>query len=277
MDSKIFLTFGLLGVALVLFFIAVGAPAYFVPYPLKILLLLISLLFDVAAFAARRYSYIMLPLLKQHSKYIVLSNEEPYWLSSSGDSVIKRQKGEYVATAYIMVPFYRSGTEMNEEEKLEYARQMSRLVGVSSDPVRFTTELYLMNKDSYIDELKTAINNAENEEAQLTQGDGKSEQLEIVRGRLTMWRNVLESSSAASSMELITYASISASGTKEYEAVSLVQQKAREVMSGIGSTLGVTPSVVTGREILKFVEPEYLIPFSTISQQMEKKTEEQVI
>ena len=154
---------------------------------------------------------------------------------------------------------------------------MSRLVGISEDPIRYTTELYLMNKDSYIQELKDAINEQELEEARLVQSKSDPEKLEIVRGKLSMWRNVMQSSTSASSLELISYASISASGSKEYEASSLAQQKAREVISGIGSTLGITPVVVTGKEILKFVEPEFLIPFSTVSEQMEKKVEEQVV
>jgi hypothetical protein len=70
---------------------------------------------------------------------------------------------------------------------------------------------------------------------------------------------------------------VSAVGSKEYEAVSIAQQKAREIMSGIGSVFGVTPSIITGPGLLKFVEPEALIPFSTVTEQINKEVQEQVI
>lgn len=277
MDPKIFILMGFLAVSFALLGIAIGVPPAVLPPPVKLVVLFFALFFDVLAFASRRYSYVMLPMLKQRSRNIVLSAEEPYRLASSEDSIIRREGGEFTATVYISIPFYRSATEMSDAEKLEYSRQMSRLIGISSDPIRFTTELYLMNKDAYIQELKDEINAQENEEAALVQSKADPDKLEIVRGKLAMWRNVTQSSNSSSSMELVSYAAISASGSKEYEAVSLAQQKAREVISGIGSTLGVTPIVVTGKEILKFVESEYLIPFSTVSEQMEKKVEEQVV
>ncbi|MCL4379174.1 MAG: hypothetical protein M1160_02785 [Candidatus Marsarchaeota archaeon] len=276
MDQKIFALIGLLGVSIVLLIIAIGTPQSLIPSPLKIVLLIVALAFDAIAFTSRRYYYMMVPLLRQRSKNIVLSNEEPYWLSSSGDAIIRRERDWFIATAYISIPFYRSATEMTDVEKLEFSRQMSRLVGISSEPVRFTTEMYLMNKDAYIQELHDAINQAELEEAQLASG-ADTEKLEIARGKLAMWRNIMQNASAVQSLEITSYAAVSAAGAKEYEAISMVQQKARDVVAGIGTTLGVTPSVITGSAILKFVEPEYLIPFSTVREQMETKTEEQVI
>jgi hypothetical protein len=59
---------------------------------------------------------------------------------------------------------------------------------------------------------------------------------------------------------------VSARGGKEFEAVSIAQQRARELMSGVGAIFGVTPAVVTGPDLLKLIEPEYLIPFSTVSE-----------
>jgi hypothetical protein len=277
MDQKIFVLLGFLAISFIFLSAALGLPSSIIPAPIRILLLLFSLIFDVVAFASRRYAYIMLPILRQHKKKIVLSDSEPYSLSTSEDAIIKMEKGEYIATVYISIPIYRSATEMGEAEKIEFSRQVSKLVGISSDPIRFTAEMYMMNKDAYIQTLRDAINIAETEEAQMMQTGKDAERIEVVRGKLAMWRNILQSSSSAQSMELVSYASISAYGSKEYEALSMAQQKAREAISGIGATFGVTPSIITGKEILKFVEPEYLIPFSTVSEEIEEKTEEEVI
>ncbi len=277
MDPKIFILLGFLAVSVALIGIAITLPTYILPYPAKLVVLIVALIFDVIAFSSRRYSYLIIPMLKQRRRNIIISVEEPYWLSSSDDSIIKREKGEYVATAYISIPTYRSATEMSDEEKIDFSRQVSRLVGISSDPIRFTAELYMMNKDSYIQTLRDAMSAAENEESQLLQSANPGAALDVARGKIAMWRNVLESSSRAPSIELISYAAISAAGSKEYEAVSMVQQKAREVISGISTTFGVTPSVVTGRDILKFVDPEQMAPFSTITTEIEQKTEREVV
>lgn len=277
MDQKIFILLGFLAVSFVLLAAALGIPSSVIPAPLRIIILTFALLFDVVAFASRRYAYVILPMIKQHRKRIALSDSEPYSLSTSEDAIIRMEKGQYTATVYISIPLYRSATEMSEAEKIDFSRQVSRLIGISNDPIRFTTELYMMNKDSYIQMLRDAISTAENEEAQQMQSGADPERIEVVRGKLAMWRNILQSSASAQSMELISYASVSAYGTKEYEALSMAQQKAREAISGIGSTFGVTPSIITGKEILKFIEPEYMIPFSTVSEQIEEKTEEEVI
>lgn len=276
MDPKIFMLLGFISISVALIGIAIGLPASVFPYPAKFVVLLLALFFDVLAFASRRYSYIIIPMFKQRRRKLVLSNEEPYWLSSTEDSILRKEKGEYTATVFISIPIYRSGTEMSDTEKVEFARQVSRLVGIGRDPIMFTSELYMMNKDSYIQSLRDSISAAENEEAQLMQ-KGDPTITEIIRGKIAMLRKVMESSSGAQSMELVSYAAISASGFKEYEAVSMVQQKAREVISGIGATFGVTPGVVTGKELMKFVDPEGMAPFSTVTTQIEQRTEEEVI
>ena len=82
---------------------------------------------------------------------------------------------------------------------------------------------------------------------------------------------------SVTSYELFSYACVSASGMKEFEASSLAQQKAKELMAAIGATFGVSPSIVTGTELLKLVEPEYLIPVSTMHEKINKDIQEEVI
>jgi hypothetical protein len=277
MNQHILILFGFLAVTFILLAAIIGVPTAILYSPIKILLLIIALAFDVLAFSSRRYSYLIVPLFKQRRKRIVLSNEEPYIMSTSEDAIIRKEGDEYIATVYISIPIYRSATEMDESGKVEFSRQISRLIGISTDPIRFTSEMYVMDKDSYIQSLRDAISMAEEEEAKLSQSNADEKKIEMVRGKIAMWRNILQNSTVESSLELVSYAAISAAGGKEYEAISLAQQKAREAMSGIGSTFGVTPSIVTGKEILKFVEPEYLVPFSTAEEEIEEKAEEAVI
>lgn len=278
MDSRIFVFVIFLMASIVLLLAAAVTPASVMPHAIKIVILVLVMFCDAMAFSSRYYSYLILPLAKQRKRDVTLSTESPYWLSASADSVLKKIGDEFIATVYIMIPLYRSSTEMSQEEKLDFGRQVSKLVSLNRDPVRYTTELYVMNKDVYFQTLRDTINLAENEVIQLTQKpNADPKQLEKAKGKVAMWRNILEHTSKVFSLELVTYATVSASGSKEFEAVGVAQQRARDLMSGVSSTFGITPSLVTGQELFKFIEPEYMVPFTTVSEQISRNLTQEVI
>ena len=271
----VFLGFFLLSVSVLV--IAISLPKTPLFNAIKLALLIVSIILDIAALSSRYYTYLILPTVRQRKRHIVLSDQNPYWLSTSADSILQKERSDYIATVYINIPLYMSATEMSDDEKINFSRQISLLVGLSRDPVRFTSELYVMNKDSYIQKLRDTIGAVENEEATLTQNHASDSELERVRGKQSMWRKMLYNISKTTSFELISFVTVSARGTKEFEAINLAQQRARELMVGIGATFGVTPNIVVGDELLKFIEPEFLIPFSTVSEQITTKMEQQVI
>ena len=277
MASYLGIFVGLILASAVLMGIVMFVPSLLLPSYIKIILFFISLVLDAMAFTSRYYAYLIGPLLKHRKKHVILSNENPYWLAQSGDTILRKSGENFIATVYISIPLYRSATEMEDDEKLDFSQQISRLVGLSKNPVRYTSELYVMNKDSYIQKLKEKITMTENEEADLQSKDATKSELDRVRGKLAMWRNILDSIGKGFSFELSTYMTVSAAGAKEYEASSLAQQKAKELMSGVGSIFGVPPSIITGADLLRFVEPEYLLPISTVTEQISKNIQEQVI
>ncbi|MDE1810629.1 MAG: hypothetical protein KGH66_01125 [Candidatus Micrarchaeota archaeon] len=277
MDKKLLVFLGLLGLSFLLLIIASFIPLSAPTDVFKLILLAVAVAANVLAFSSRYYIYLILPLFEQRRKNIVINDQSPYWLSSTSDAILQKEGDDFIATVYINIPLYRSATEMSDEDKLNFAQQVSRLVGISKEPTRFTTQLYVMNKDSYIQKLRDTITLVEEEEAKLVTGNAPQSEIERVRGKASMWRKMLDNVGKGSSLELSSFASLSARGGKEFEAISLAQQKAREMMSGIGATFGVSPNVVLGNELLKFVEPEYLIPFSTISEQITKNIQEEVI
>ncbi|MGC8651644.1 MAG: hypothetical protein ACP5UH_00100 [Candidatus Micrarchaeia archaeon] len=243
----------------------------------KVILLLIGIAFSILAFASRYYSYLIIPLFTQHSKHLVLSSDNAYWLSSSNDAILRKEGDDFIATVIINIPLYVSSTEMSAEERLNFAKQIGRLSSITSYPMRVTAQLYMMNKDSYIQQLRDTISTIENQEAKLTQEGAPQTEISKVHGALAMWKKMLDNVSKGTSLELASFATLSSKGTKEYEAVNAVHQKAMEIMSGIGATLGVSPNLVIGSDMLKFIEPEFLIPYSTVSEQISKNMQEEVI
>ncbi|EQD54067.1 conserved hypothetical protein, membrane [mine drainage metagenome] len=162
MDNKIYIFLGLIFASVMVLAAAINLPLAIFPYFAKLILLIIAMFFVVLAFASRYYSYLIIPMLKQRSKHIVLDKENTYWLSASADSIIRKVKDTFIATVYIIIPVYRSATEMQPEDKLDFANQVSRLVGISKSPVRYSTQMYVMDKDLYLQTIRDNVNAAEN-------------------------------------------------------------------------------------------------------------------
>lgn len=276
MNPKMLVFIGFMALSLAMLGIAVILPIGILFVVPKLIFLILAVLFDVLAFASRYYTYLILPLVKQRKRHVIINDQSPYWLSTTGDCIVRKEGDDFIATAYINIPLYISASEMSDDDKLRFTTQVSRLVGISKEPVRFTTELYLMNKDEYIQKLKDTITSIENDEAKLVEAKAEEQQLEHVRGKLSMWKKMLDNVANGISFELGSFAAISAKGVKEFEAITIVQQKARELMNGIAATLGVPPSIVVGNEILKYIEPEFLIPYSTITEQISRNIQQQV-
>ncbi len=277
MDNRIFIFLGFLGISIVLLITIISISPNFLAPVYKILILLAVLFFDACAFSTRFYSYLLGPILKQRKRDLVLNTEDAYWLSSTADSIIHKEGEDFIATVFIKIPVYRSGTEMTDEEKLTFTNQLSRIVSSSEAPMRLTTQLHIMNKDDYINTLRSTASAAELEEAGLLQKNATDQEISRTRGKSSMWHHTLDNVSKVVSLELVSYASLSATGSTEFQAITGVQQRSREAMSGIAATFGVTPSIITGNAILRFVEPEYLIPYSTATEQITKSIREEVI
>ncbi len=277
MDKKILLLMGFLGASVLVMVIDVSLPNALVDPLIRILLLAIALFLSIMAFSTRFYTYLLLPMLKQRSRHVVLSTDDAYWLSAGQDAVMHREGILFAATVLVKIPMYVSATQMNPEEKLNFTRQVARLVALSQEPVRFTTQLHMMNKDNYIKTLRDTINEVDTMEAALMSGGTVSEPEQVIKGKSSMWHHMLDNVASTPSFELVSFAAVSARSPKEFEAVAEAQRRAREVISGISAVFGVSSSIVTGSEILKFVEPEYSIPYSTVAEQISKSVREQVI
>ena len=234
---------------------------------------LVSLLLAVVAFSTKYYTYLYIPAMKMKSNNIVISDSEPFIMSPSGTSIVVRDENGVYATSFIMIPLYRSGTEMSDQEKLDIARLFSRILTVSKSTLKISSQLYIVNKDEYISKIRQRL---EQSEAKLrsvsTEGFETNQSAERARGEVTMWHNLLNNVSSSKSEALITYAMVSASGGNEDEASSIAYQRAEEVASGISAILGVTAYVAHGAEILKFIQPESMIPVETVNEMIRQKS-----
>ncbi len=244
----------------------------------KILLTMIAALSDVLAFSVRYYSYLYLPFVKMKNRTAILSYDEPYYFSPANNAIIVRDNDTIYASAFIKIPIYKSSTEMGDEEKADFARTFSKVIALGKTPYKMVTQLYIVNKDRYLDQIKEKLNIAESMFRELSSKKGTDpNELEIAKGELTMWHNLFDNIIRVQSSGLMTYAMVTASGGTDDEAVNLALQQAEEVSAGISSTLGVNTSLATENEIRLMIEPDFIVPYSTISEQIKQRTAEESV
>ncbi|BCS91020.1 MAG: hypothetical protein ARM1_0477 [Candidatus Micrarchaeota archaeon] len=239
--------------------------------PLELIAVIIAILFAILAYGTRFHSPIIIEFLNQRKKLIVLNNDYPYYIYPSNDAIVRKLSSEYVATVIIKLPMYRSATEMSEEERYTFAKNIGRALTLSDKPVRFASQLYYMNNESYISVIREQLNKAETELLSLQQQNVPQEKIEKAKGQLAMWRNILSAVSSSNAMQLDSVVYVSAKGVRDYEAVAYAQQRAREIISGIGAIFGVIPTIVTGQDIIKYIEPEGVITEAIVTEKIKKE------
>jgi len=236
---------------------------------LKFVLGLLAIFFAVLAFSMRYYYYIVIPFIHARGKAILLDEREPFFIAPNGNAIMGKDGGFTYATMFIRIPIYSSSTEMSEEERYDFSKLFSKLVSLSKNPIKITTQLNILNKDDYINKLRDKLNDAETRYNNiLSKNDAKPEEIERAKGEATMWHNLLDTISNANSLIAVSYASVTAMGGDDEEALNLAMQSANEIMAGINSIYGVVSDIISTPELLMLIEPEYMIPFSTINQQI---------
>ncbi len=266
---------------LMLFAILIGAALFLVVMATSVhiailsgILAILALLLSFVAFLTKNYIYLFNAVVNKKGKNLVLNSREAFTLSPTDNAIVRREGGTTYASAFVKVPIYKSGSEMSENEKLEISRLFGRILTLSKAPIKLSAQLSVVNKDEYILKLRGMLNQAEERYREAQAGGGNDAEIAIgrVRGEVMMWKNIMDSVSSSQSRSLVAYAMVTAVGGTEEEASNIAFQRAEELASGISTILGTVAYVVTGREMLNFIEPEYMIPVETVSERLMKKT-----
>ncbi|VVB77170.1 Uncharacterised protein [uncultured archaeon] len=240
---------------------------------INFVLVMFALVCDLLAFSTKYYAEFFTPFLHARGGIVTLNDSEAFTVAPSGNAIIVRNGQNIYASAFVKIPSYRSATEMTEEEKSNFSRSFSRVLTLSKEPVRFTAQLYVIDKDTYIENIKSKLNEAEEKYQNMTIDKSVSKaDSERVRGEVTMWHNLFDNINKTRSHSLEAFAMVTAPGGNEEEAINMALQQADEIVAGASSTLGISANVVEGQELLKFLEPDYMIPAVTISEQMRERT-----
>ncbi|MDE1859655.1 MAG: hypothetical protein KGH67_03950 [Candidatus Micrarchaeota archaeon] len=255
------------GIGVVLAVILQFIPPYY-SY-LSVIVAAIALIFAILAFALKDYFFLIEPISHMKGKTLTINTNDPFYIAANGKCIVVRSEGNAYATSFIKIPLYKSSTEMTDDEKFNFASLFSRMISLSAIPMRVSSQLNVVNKDEYIKvitEKMGAVEDRYNAMANDPNADRKA--AERVKGEVNMWHNLLDNVTKANSQSQVAYATVTSAGTTEDEAVTLASINAEQLAAGISAALGVPATVANGDEMLLFIEPEYLIPPTTVTEFM---------
>ena len=239
----------------------------------KFALVAAALALDVLAFSTKYYFQFFLPFSRMKGRTVLLNGGEAFTMAPSGNAIVVRSGQDTYASAIVKIPSYRSATEMSAEERTDFTQKFSRAMSLARNPVKFAAQLYVIDKDRYIANIKGKLDEAEEKYQGTTVNKSVSKsESERIRGEVTMWHNLFDSVSRTRSQSLEAYAMVTSPGSTEEEAINLALQQADEIATGMSAIFGIRASIAEGAEMLKFLEPDYMIPVVTISEQMREKT-----
>ena len=273
MNTQMFLFIIFIGVSAVFAVIALSSSNIIIAMIFGIL----SLFFSIIGFSTKYYTYIYIPALKMKNKTIILNNSETFILSPSGNSIIIRDNNSTYSSAFVKIPLYRSATEMTEQEKLDFGRTFSRIVTLSKNTTKLSSEMFVVNKDEYITKLHLKLDSSAEKLRNAESAKEKPEKITRLKGELTMWENLVSNVSSSHSEALVTYYMVTAIGDNEEEATSVAHQRAEELAAGISAALGIPAYIAEGEELLALIEPNYMIPVETVNELIRQKSIKQGI
>lgn len=272
-NTKMFI-FGVLAlIGIVCAFVMTIMPqAYFY---ISFILAIIAIVFSALAFSVRYYDYLVFPFLHMKKRTAIISNEDPYYLAPGGNAIVVRGEQLTYASSFVKIPLYVSASEMQPEEKAEFAVTFSKLAALSKTPTKVSSQLYIINKDEYIQRINDKLNQVQDIYNQIMgQPNVPPSKAERIKGEVTMWHNLYDNVSRARSQTLNAYAMVTAAGNTEEEAVNMAVVKGEELAAGISSLLGITSTLAHDDEILVFIEPDKMIPSKSVEEMMQYKSAE---
>lgn len=229
--------------------------------PLTVLVIALSVALATAGLVLFKYGYWIVPFLTKRVRVIEVI-EEPYEISTSQDAVIKKIGSTYYASMFVHVKVYESTTEKSEEQKTAFMDLWERAVS----SLKFVTKFCIA---SYAKDLTKYRNTIENKKAEaqlkLANERGKPEpsnaELDRIEREIAMWDNMLSKISGGQSpINQITYIMTCGQGPTPEMALAAVKNQANEIKSTISTTLNAEVAVLTGDDLRRCFEWEYMLP-----------------
>jgi hypothetical protein len=223
--------------------------------------IILAAAFSTVCLLLFKYGYWMVPFLTRRVRVIDVI-EEPYEIATTQDAVIKKIGNTYYASMFIHVRVYESTTEKSEEEKFAFMNLWERAIS----SLKFVTKFCISSYTKDLTKYKSAIENRKADaQLRLANERGKPEpnqaELDKIEREIAMWDNIiLKLITGENPITQITYIMTSGQGPTVEMAQAAAKNQANEIKSTISTTLNAEVAVLTGDDMRRCFEWEYMLP-----------------
>ncbi len=215
----------------------------------------------LASLLIYKYGYFIIPVITKFSN-IVLMTDSGYEVPPSQDVIIKKVGTEYYATKFLGVRIYESAAEKSLEENVVYSNYFERAISSVKFVTKFCMMVYVKDMGDYRMKIETKKAEAQ---LKLSREREKPEpdilKLDRYEREVAMWTSEIEKLARGyKPMATVAYVMTTAVGISKESAKASVSSQANELKATISNALNCEVEELTGDEMLRCIEWEYMLP-----------------
>lgn len=217
--------------------------------------LIAAVLFALSLFIWK-YGYLLMPHITSAGNVVEVRGD--YTIPPTRDYVLKKSENGYYATKFLEIMLYESTVDKSEGEKRTLFESFEKALGSLKHTVKISFLLSSIDVSKYADEIKSKRSEAEARKAKLSPQNPDTIRLDR---EIAMCNRLLERlTSGERPMEIIAYASTTASGATKDEAVGRAKRQAQEIKTILSSTLSAEIRDLSDLDMIRCLEWEYFVP-----------------
>jgi hypothetical protein len=218
---------------------------------------MVAVIFSFLTLLVWKYGYLIMPYFFQKTKIVEI--RYGYEIPPSRDYLIRKTPSGYLATKFLEIKLHESTLDKGEKERAALLASFERAISSLNNVVKISYLLAPLDITKHVEEIKTQRSMAEVKRAKL--GSKEKEEAVILDRQIAMWNRLLERISGGERpLEVIIFASTTASGATREEAVAKVKRQAKEIRTILSSTLGADVVELADKQMLKCFEWEFFAP-----------------
>ena len=208
-----------------------------------------------------KYGYLIIPLITQRTNVIQIT-AGGYEVIPSQEAIVRNSNNMYYATMFLGVRIYESVTDKSLEENVLFMEYFERAISAVKYVIKVCMMVYVKDLGEFRKKIETKRAEAQ---LRLARERDKTEpdplKIDRYEKEISMWDGQLSKvSKGVKPMAVISYVMTSATGVSKEAAVAKVKAQAKELATTLSNALNVEVSILTGEDMLRCFDWEYVIP-----------------
>ena len=208
-----------------------------------------------------KYGYYIIPAITKFTN-VVQVTDTGYEIPPSQDVILLKSGNIYYATAFLGVNIFESAIENTQEQNIIYSEYFERAISTIKYAAKYSMMVYVKDISDY--RMKVETKRAEIQlklSREREKPDPDVLKIDRYEKELSMWNaEVQKLSRGYKPMAAVAYVMTTATGITKEAAVASVRNQASELRSVISNAMNVEIAQLSGDEMLRCFEWEYMLP-----------------